>query len=322
MLERQQVEIHGHRVSYLAAGDGPLVVLIHGVTGTCDHWGTVAPMLAQRFGVVAPDLLGHGESAKPRGDYSLGAFASGIRDLLVALGHTKATIVGHSLGGGIAMQFAYQFPERCERLVLVSSGGLGEEVHPVLRAATLPGSEIVLPLIAGGRVRAGGGFVAGLLERVGLRPGSDLAEIARGYGSLADADALRSFVPTLRSVLSPAGQLFAARARLSLSAYLVVWGRRDRVIPVSHAGKAARGMPGARLEVFERSGHFPQLDDPARFASLLTEFIDSTEAAQLDAETLRERVRARRAVAADGSGSVLGAESRAGGSGEPAVAIP
>jgi len=301
MHERQHVEIHGHRVSYFAAGEGPPVMLVHGVTGTCAQWEPVAPLLAQRFSVVAPDLLGHGESAKPRGDYSLGAFASGIRDLAIALGHRKVTVVGHSLGGGIAMQFAYQFPEFCERLVLVSSGGLGEEVHPVLRAATLPGAEFVLPLIAGGRVRTAGGFVAGLLDRIGLRPSPDIEEMARGYGSLADGDARRAFVHTLRSVVDPTGQRVNATDRLYLAAdmpALIVWGRRDPVIPVSHAATAERAMPGARLEIFERSGHFPQLDAPARFASLLTEFIESTEPAELDAETLRERVLAGRAATA------------------------
>jgi len=293
MQETEQIDIHGHSVSFLAAGEGPPVVLIHGVTGNCGQWGTVAPLLSQRFSVIAPDLLGHGRSAKPRGDYSLGAYASGIRDLIVAMGHDKATVVGHSLGGGIAMQFAYQFPERCERLVLVSSGGLGDEVHPMLRAATLPGSELVLPLIAGPGVRAAGEFVGGLLGRIGLQLGSDLTEMARGYGSLADGDARRAFVHTLRSVIDPMGQRVNASDRLYLAAdipALIVWGRRDPVIPVSHAGTAERGMPGARLEIFEGSGHFPHVDHPDRFATLLTDFIDSTEPADLDAGTLRERV--------------------------------
>ena len=293
MQETEQIDIHGHSVSFLAAGEGPPVVLIHGVTGSCGQWGTVAPLLSQRFSVIAPDLLGHGRSAKPRGDYSLGAYASGIRDLIVAMGHDRVTVVGHSLGGGIAMQFAYQFPERCERLVLVSSGGLGDEVHPMLRAATLPGSELVLPLIAGPRVRAAGEFVGGLLGRIGLQLGSDLTEMARGYGSLADGDARRAFVHTLRSVIDPMGQRVNASDRLYLAAdipALIVWGRRDPVIPVSHAGTAERGMPGARLEIFEGSGHFPHLDHPDRFATLLTDFIDSTEPADLDAGTLRERV--------------------------------
>ena len=104
-------------------------------------------LLARDFTVIAPDLLGHGDSAKPRGDYSLGACASLMRDLMLALGHERATIAGHSLGGGIAMQMAYQFPERVERLILVSSGGLGRAVTPLLRAVALPAAEYVLPLL-------------------------------------------------------------------------------------------------------------------------------------------------------------------------------
>ena len=143
----EEVELHGHRVGYLRAGEGPLVVLIHGITSSSEVWREVMLQLAERHTVIAPDLLGHGRSAKPRGDYSLGAYASGIRDLLGVLGFERGTAVGHSLGGGIAMQFAYQFPEYCERLVLMSSGGLGREVNPLLRAATLPGSEFVLPVL-------------------------------------------------------------------------------------------------------------------------------------------------------------------------------
>src|SRR5438094_6630437 len=133
----EQVALHGHEVGFLRAGDGPLIVLVHGITSSSEIWLGVIRRLADRYTVVAPDLLGHGRSAKPRGDYSLGAYASGIRDLLEVLGHPRATIVGHSLGGGIAMQFAYQYPERCERLVLVSSGGLVRELHAMLRAAGL-----------------------------------------------------------------------------------------------------------------------------------------------------------------------------------------
>ncbi len=299
MLKRQHVEIHGHNVSYLAEGDGPPVVLIHGVTGTCDQWAPVADLMSVRHSVVAPDLLGHGQSAKPRGDYSLGAYASGIRDLVVGLGHERVTVVGHSLGGGIALQFAYQFPERCARLVLVSSGGLGQEVHPVLRAATLPGSELVLPLIAGARVHSAGAAVAGLLERVGLHAGPDVAEMVRGYGSLADGDTRRAFIHTLRSVVDPMGQRVSATDRLYLAAdvpALIVWGRRDRVIPVSHADVAVRGMPGSRLEIFEESGHFPQLDDPLRLSRTLTDFIVTTEPAELSAASLRARLLSRRSA--------------------------
>src|SRR5205085_11151269 len=181
---KREIVLHGHRVSYRTAGGGDSVVLlIHGIVGSAKQWDPVARLLAERYTVLAPDLLGHGESAKPRGDYSLGAYAASVRDLLVALGHRRATVVGHSLGGGVAMQFSYEYPPFAERLVLVSSGGLGREVHPLLRAATLPGSELVLPVIAHLRLLVLGGVFAHILARFGLQAGTDLAEMARGYGS-------------------------------------------------------------------------------------------------------------------------------------------
>src|SRR5690242_5067895 len=159
-------KVHGHDVAYRQAGDGPLLVMVHGIAGSSGTWVPVMPLLAERYTVIAPDLLGHGESAKPRGDYSLGAYASGVRDLLGVLGHDRATIVGHSLGGGVAMVFAYQFPERTERLVLVDAGGLGKEVSIALRAASLPGSELVLPLLFAPPFVRAGGAVAGVLGRL------------------------------------------------------------------------------------------------------------------------------------------------------------
>jgi pimeloyl-ACP methyl ester carboxylesterase len=290
----KQTTLHGHRVSYRTEGEGPVVVLVHGITGNSENWRAVMPWLAERYTVLAPDLVGHGGSAKPRGDYSLGAYASGVRDLMIALGHERATIVGHSLGGGVAMQLAYQFPERCERLVLVSSGGLGREVNPLLRAATLPGSELVLPILASTRVLDAGRGVSRLLGRVGLRAGTDLEEMARGHASLADADARRAFVHTLRSIVEPQGQRVSAMDRLYLSAAvpsMVVWGGRDGVIPPSHARAAHRQMPGSRLEIFPDAGHYPHLDDPRRFVEVLVDFIESTEPAEADEATLRELLR-------------------------------
>src|SRR3954471_15714830 len=188
-IELEEMRLHGHRVTYKRAGWGPVVVLVHGITGSSKTWEDVIEPLAENYTVVAPDLLGHGESAKPRGDYSLGAYASGIRDLIAAIGHDRATVVGHSLGGGVAMQMAYQFPERVERLVLVSSGGVRGEVHLLLRAAVLPGSELVLPVLASpsliGRLDGVGSF----LGRLGLRGGPDLEEMWAGFSSLADPGA-------------------------------------------------------------------------------------------------------------------------------------
>jgi pimeloyl-ACP methyl ester carboxylesterase len=283
----RRTTLHGHSVAYRQAGSGPVVVLVHGITSSSATWERVMPYLADRFTVIAPDLAGHGESAKPRGDYSLGAHASSLRDLLLALGHERATLVGHSLGGGIAMQFSYQFPERCERLVLVDSGGLGREVNWLLRAATLPGSELVLPLLAATRLLDTGARAGSLLSRLGLDLATDLEEMARGHSTLSDRAARAAFVHTLRSVVEPGGQRVDASNRLYLAEhlpFLLIWGERDSIIPVSHGQGAHERMPNSRLEVFPRSGHFPQLDEPERFLEVLVEFIDSTEPAALDAD--------------------------------------
>jgi pimeloyl-ACP methyl ester carboxylesterase len=244
--------------------------------------------------VVAPDLIGHGESAKPRGDYSLGAFASGIRDLMQALAIERATIVGHSLGGGVAMQLAYQFPERCERLVLVSSGGLGREVNLILRAATLPGSELVIPVLASQRVLAAGSWLGRLVGRAGVKAGSDLDELWRGLASLHDAGARQAFVYTLRSIIDPGGQRVSARDRLYLAKEmptLIMWGESDRIIPAKHGEEAHEEMPDSRLEVFPGAGHFPHRDDPLRFVRVLDDFIRTTEPSQITEERMRALLR-------------------------------
>ncbi|MBB4662954.1 alpha/beta fold hydrolase [Conexibacter arvalis] len=293
-FELQEITLHGHRIAYRAGGSGPVLVLVHGITSTSQTWSKVFPLLTRRFTVIAPDLLGHGASAKPRGDYSLGAYASGVRDLLVALGHERATFVGHSLGGGVAMQLAYQFPERCERLVLVGSGGLGREVNLLLRASTLPGSDVVLPLLVNRHLLDAGRLAGTLLGKVGLQAGTDIAEIARGHASLADRDARAAFVQTLRTIVDPRGQRVDARDRLYLAEhvpFLIVWGEHDSIIPVAHGRDAHALVPSSRLEVFERSGHFPHVDEPTRFLEVLEEFVDSTEPANVAPEEWRELLR-------------------------------
>ena len=292
----EEAIVHGHALRYRTAGrDGPVLVLVHGITSSSRTWEPVLDALGRSHRVIAPDLLGHGESAKPRGDYSLGAYASGVRDLLAVLGHERATIVGHSLGGGVAMQFAYQFPEWLERLVLVSSGGLGRDVSVLLRAATLPGSELVLPLLSTPPARVAGGLAGRVLRRTGRRTAHDLEEMARGIASFAASDTRQAFLHTARSVIGPGGQRVSARDRLYLSAdvpSLIVWGDRDPIMPVRHGEAAHADMPGSRLEVFAGAGHFPHGAEPERFAALVTEFIAATEPADLRVDTLRERLRA------------------------------
>ena len=293
-MDREEITLHGHTVTYRRAGWGPLLVLIHGITGSSATWEEVIEPLAERYTVVAPDLLGHGLSAKPRGDYSLGAYASGLRDLLAALGHEKGTIVGHSLGGGVAMQMAYQFPERCERMVLVSSGGLGREVHLLLRAATLPGSEVVLPLLAASGVRRAGDAAGGFLRRFGVRAGADLDEMWRGFSSLGDAEARHAFIHTLRGLIEPTGQRVNATDRLYLAQNmptLLIWGERDPIIPIRHGRAASEMIPGARFEVFPEARHFPHRDDPRRFVKVLSDFIETTEPADVTEADFKDLLR-------------------------------
>ena len=293
-VELCETTLHGQRVCYRIAGEGPPVALIHGITSDSAAWREVMRRLSQSYTVIAPDLLGHGASAKPQGDYSLGAYASGVRDLLGLLGFEHATVVGHSLGGGIAMQLAYQFPEYCERLVLVSSGGLGREVSPVLRAATLPGAELVMPLIVRDWAVRAGGAVAGALEKVGLKPGHDMREIGRGYAFLVEGDAQSAFLHTLRAVIDPGGQRVSALDRLYLAAdmpTLIVWGDRDPIIPIEHGRSAKELMPDTRLVEIPGAGHWPMLDAPERFSDELEAFIETTEPFQFDIEWMREKLR-------------------------------
>src|SRR5829696_6306180 len=268
-LETREISLHGNRVTYRTGGEGPLLVLIHGITSSSASWEAVLPLLAERFTVLAPDLLGHGQSDKPAGDYSLGSHACLVRDLMLALGHEHATIVGHSLGGGVAMQVAYQFPDLVGRLALVSSGGLGREVSVFLRAVTLPGAELVLPLIASQPVLNAGAAIARASGRLGIRAGADLGQIAAGIVSLSEIGARRAFVHTARSVIDPGGQRVDARDRLYLAEAvpsLLIWGERDPIIPAEHGRRAHGLMPGSRLEVFDAAGHFPHVDEPLRFS--------------------------------------------------------
>ncbi|WP_435203172.1 alpha/beta fold hydrolase [Janibacter sp. GS2] len=274
------VTLHGHSFSYLDTGTGPAVLFIHGILGSQRQWGRLIDRLDDTTRVIVPDLFGHGESDKPAGDYSLGSHAGTLRDLLDRIGIERVTLVGHSLGGGIAMQFFYLFPERVDRLVLVSSGGLGREVSPWLRSATLPGADQVLSLAASGWVLTRAGAVGRTLGRMGWRPGADTTAIWFGFSSLGDRASRQAFLKTTRAVIDVGGQSISAHDHLTDTTpppTLIVWGSKDRMIPPHHAIQAQASVPGSRVELFDGAGHFPHLDDPVRFADLLEEFILSTE---------------------------------------------
>ena len=275
----QTIVLHGHELSYLDRGEGPVVLFIHGILGSQHNWRHLVDRIDDTQRVVVPDLFGHGASDKPMGDYSLSSHAATLRDLLDRLEIETVTLVGHSLGGGIAMQFFYLFPERVERLVLVASGGLGREVSPLLRAATLPGAEQVLSVVASEWVRARVESAGRAASKVGWKPGADVGAIWRGFTSLGDRESRKAFLATTRAVVDPGGQTVSAHDHLADVVpipILLVWGSKDRMIPAWHALSAQKAVPDCRVELFEGAGHFPHLDDPDRFADLLHDFIATT----------------------------------------------
>ncbi len=269
------------------------------------HWEAVAERLADRHTVIAPDLLGHGDSTAPRGDYSLGAHAAGIRDLLAAIGVDRASIVGHSLGGGIAMQYFWQFPERTERLVLVSSGGLGAEVSPLLRVAALPPASWLLAAASDRRVLDAVARTARTLRARGNRKAVYLEQFARAVRPLGEPGAREAFVHTLRSVIDVHGQRVSARDRLYLlesMPTLIVWGGRDNTIPIAHGREAHAAIPHSSFRVLPDAAHFPHLEDPDGLADVLLEFLATTPPAEIDQAEWHAIVsrapRVRRAAAA------------------------
>ncbi|MGH3355364.1 MAG: alpha/beta fold hydrolase [Nocardioidaceae bacterium] len=281
--ELQTVVVHGHERAFVKVGSGPALLLLHGLG--CDHrtWLPVLSQLSQRFTVVAPDLLGHGRSAKPRADYSVGGYANGMRDLLTVLGIDKATVVGHSLGGGVAMQFAYQFPERTERLCLIAPGGMGPEVSALLRAITLPGASLVMGALAVKPVRRVGRTALDVLSRTGCSRLRDAGELGDIYEQLADPAMRAAFRHVVRGVIDWRGQIVTMTDRAYLTEHMpmcVVWGSDDAIIPVGHADVVGECAPGARVEVVEDAGHFPHKDYPARFVEILTDFVDQTAPAR------------------------------------------
>jgi pimeloyl-ACP methyl ester carboxylesterase len=286
--------IHGYRRAFRLAGKGPAILLVHGICDSSRTWQPVIPRLAANHTVIAPDLLGHGASDKPRADYSVAAYANGMRDLLSTLDIERVTIVGHSLGAGIAMQFAYQYPDRTERLVLVSAGGIAREVNPLLRLLSLSGTQAGLLALRLPTVRRQAHLAAGLLELLPADVGVDASEFLRIFESLPDATARSAFARTLRAVVDWRGQVVTMLDRCYLTQgmpTLLLWGSRDPVIPASHAQLAHEAMPGSRLEVFNGAGHFPYRSDPERFVAVVEDFLRTTSPADWNPLQWRDLLR-------------------------------
>jgi pimeloyl-ACP methyl ester carboxylesterase len=295
MTELSSVSLGERTVTYRTAGEGPTLLLIHGLASSSHTWEPVIERLARTHRVIAPDLPGAGGSNNPGGDYSLGAQASWLRDLMVALDVDRATIVGHSFGGGVAMQAVYQFPERVERLALVSSGGLGREVAGLLRALALPGAEFALAFGCAPQFVNAGLSIQRALRRVGLEPTASVRAVARSYASLSTGEARKTLLRSLRSVVGVEGQRVSAQDRLYLAAAIptaIIWGARDRIIPSTHAYAAHEAIAGSRLELIEDAGHFPHHDAPERFCEAVEAFIAETEPANLTGIQVGELLRA------------------------------
>lgn len=304
--------VHGYRRAFRVAGSGPAVVLIHGIGDSSTTWEPIIPALARRHLVIAPDLLGHGHSDKPRADYSVAAYANGVRDLLGVLGVQRATLIGHSLGGGVAMQFAYQFPDRTERLVLVNSGGAGIEVNPLLRAMTLPGASLLLGALRLPTMRTQVGIAVEALRVLRTSLGADAADWLRIVDALPDETSRAAFIRTLRAVVDWRGQVVTMLDRCYLTRgmpTLLVWGARDAVLPVTHGRRAHAAMPGSRLEVFPDAGHFPFHTDPARFVGLLEDFLHTTEPASWSPEQWRQLLRTNQTARTLDSGAAVAERS-------------
>ena len=286
--------VHGYKRVFRVAGSGSPLLLIHGIGDDSSTWRPVMSALARSHLVIAPDLLGHGRSDQPRADYSVAAYANGMRYLLGVLGIDRATLIGHSLGGGVAMQFAYQFPERTERLVLVDAGGVGRQVNPLLRAVSAPGAHVLLSALRLPVVRQEIAAAVRVLSWLDAGLGHDAPDLLRVIDALPDARARSAFMRTLRAVVDWRGQVVTMLDRCYLTQgmpTLLVWGSRDRVLPVSHAHRAHAAMPGSRLEIFDGAGHFPFHVDPQRFVELIENFLATTKPADWSPERWREALR-------------------------------
>lgn len=268
------IVLHGRRIAYRDSGVGDRpVVFLHGIGSSAAAWSPVAAGL-QELGhrTIAVDLPGHGDSSKSRGDYSLSELASVQRDLLDALEIPRVILVGHSLGGGIALQFAYLYRDRLDGLALVSAGGLGPETSMVLKAMALPGSELVIGAVFNRGTVGAAAAVARGWQRFGEVPPVLAPTSIERFREIADPDHRYAFLSILRSVVDQKGQKVSALPHFQAIhdlPVLLIWGSADHILPVSHGRDAHLLLPQSRLVVFEGAGHEPHVEDPVRVVGLL-----------------------------------------------------
>lgn len=286
------VRIPGGTMACTVSGRGRPLVLIHGLGGSRHSWRHLIGPLAEDFTVVVPDLPGHGESDAPAGDYSIGAHATAVRDLLLALDLSSASVVGHSLGGGVGMGFAYLFPERISRLALIASGGLGPGVTPLLRAATLPGAGAVVRALSHLPPPVTRTALPMLARLPGVLARQDSAPLADGLAGLAHPRRREAFLRTAAAVLDWRGQTIDARNQLGVLTglpLLLLWGSHDRTIPVRQQRALAGQLSHATAHEISGAGHYPHETAPGRLLPLLKQFLGDTAPFRYPVTGLRER---------------------------------
>ena len=299
-FEAWEVDLHGHQVVYRIAGSGPPVVLVHGMVNSSRHWRPVAMRLAERHTVIAPDLIGHGDSATPRGDYSLGAHATVIRDLLSALGieprHDGRALARRRRRDGLLL--AVPAPRRAARRWSPAAGS-GPRSRPLLRSVALPGAAALISLAGADRVTGGLERAGAALRERGSGLGVQLQAIARALRPLGGPGAREAFVHTLRAVIDARGQRVGATDRLYLLEAvptLIAWGERDRTIPIEHGRAAHAAVPHSRFVTLPGAAHFPHIEAPEALAATLLDWIAQTEPATLDDAAWHDLLRRRAAV--------------------------
>lgn len=275
MPVERHVDVNGLRVRCLFAGSGgPPVVLIHGLGASAEIWSFNIGPLASRNRVFVPDLPGFGRTAMPPWmDFSPAAYSRFVAEFMTALGIGRAALVGHSLGGGIALRVILDDPGRVERIVLASSAGLGRDVSLPLRIASLPFFDRFFfkpPLPVFTR----------FLHRLVYDPAAISPAFARMYYEMFfQPGSMRAFTGILRAIATLRGArpgiLEPIREGLGSVAApaLIIWGRQDRILPVSQGIDAAGRIPGARLCIFDRCGHMPNIEYPEKFNRILLGFL-------------------------------------------------
>ncbi|MEE9284685.1 MAG: alpha/beta fold hydrolase [Dehalococcoidia bacterium] len=273
--EDRYTSVDGHRLRYWDEGSGPPLLLLHGLGNSTLVWHQAMAGLAQRFRVVAVDLPGHGYSDMPRGHFPLSEAAGLVALFMRQVGAERFHVAGNSMGGVIALELGLGYPQRVTGLVLVDSAGLGRSIAWILRILSLPGIGEYLDRPSPKQVRQ-------LLRTILYDPGliSD-ALVDEMYRQRSRPGAAKWLLRFLRTGVNVAGQRRSIQRQDQLHRLrpplLILWGRQDRIVPVAHAHAAAARQPAARLHVFDRCGHWPQMEHTDEFIRVVSNFLHAAE---------------------------------------------